>query len=342
MELTLGGGMSFELAFARYGLFWGVNFAFNQSDRAKPPNNINHSKTDTRSTSPSADPERIKHVRRLDPTSNDDAPPRMDSSSNIDDTNLRTIRMEPLISDPLILHQNNPLSLRNYRTRRSIPLVVSLAHVDHGESSYADSLLAANNIITPKMAGKLRYLEFFGRKVIREAEKKGTIVPYASPRCRVFEGTSGSTVISLALVARALGYEAELEECRINLIDTPGHFDFTTDVSTASRLCDGALVLFDVVEGVCNQTISVLRQVSNEQVFEVLSTPLVDTPEVYIAPKVQATFESNSQFERILTDFSPAGVNIHEGFSPLTALTLISWQQGAFTFPVKSGSYGDK
>ncbi|EFP90263.2 uncharacterized protein PGTG_16289 [Puccinia graminis f. sp. tritici CRL 75-36-700-3] len=60
MELTLGGGMSFELAFARYGLFWGVNFAFNQSDRAKPPNNINHSKTDTRSTSPSADPERPK------------------------------------------------------------------------------------------------------------------------------------------------------------------------------------------------------------------------------------------------------------------------------------------
>ncbi|KAA1115751.1 hypothetical protein PGTUg99_030292 [Puccinia graminis f. sp. tritici] len=46
--------------------------------------------------------------------------------------------------------------------------------------------------------------------VIREAEKKGTIVPYASPRCRVFEGTSGSTGISLALVARALGYEAEI------------------------------------------------------------------------------------------------------------------------------------
>ncbi|KAA1089424.1 hypothetical protein PGT21_017883 [Puccinia graminis f. sp. tritici] len=47
-------------------------------------------------------------------------------------------------------------------------------------------------------------------QIIREAEKKGTIVPYASPRCRVFEGTSGSTGISLALVARALGYEAEI------------------------------------------------------------------------------------------------------------------------------------
>merc|ERR1719210_3136494 len=62
----------------------------------------------------------------------------------------------------------------------------------------------------------------------------------------------------------------------VNLIDSPGHVDFTSEVSMAARLADGALIVVDVVEGVAAQTRAVLRQAWRDRVHTCLFLNKVD------------------------------------------------------------------
>ncbi len=68
-----------------------------------------------------------------------------------------------------------------------------------------------------------------------------------------------------AAEGNATAAAAAQEEYLINLVDSPGHIDFSSDVSTAARLCDGALILVDVLEGVCTQTHAVIYKALRER-----------------------------------------------------------------------------
>ncbi|KAM0756504.1 translation elongation factor 2 [Meredithblackwellia eburnea MCA 4105] len=177
------------------------------------------------------------------------------------------------------------------RNTRNLCIV---AHVDHGKSSFADSLLASNGIISSRLAGTIRYLDS------REDEQERGI-------------TMESSAVSLGWripVKQQDDAEPVLEEFRINLIDTPGHVDFSSEVSTASRLCDGALVLVDAVEGVCTQTITVLRQTHLSHLRPLLVINKVDRliTELKLSPS-----EAYHHLSRIIEDVNAVVGSFYAG-----------------------------
>ena len=182
--------------------------------------------------------------------------------------------------------QNNSENIRN---------ICVLAHVDHGKTSLVDSLISYNNIINPRLAGDLRYMDSR---------------PDEQERCITMKSSSIS-----------ITYESELfnDGYLINVIDSPGHVDFSSEIFSALKICDGAIIVIDVVEGVCSQTESVIKQAWDEKIKCVLVLNKIDRliSEVQLEP-LEAYLHLNNLLEKVnslMGSLIVRDINIKTGYN---------------------------
>jgi elongation factor 2 len=153
-----------------------------------------------------------------------------------------------------------------------------IAHVDHGKTTMSDSLLAASGIISPSVAGQALALDSMKLEQNRQMTIRGANV--------------------------TLYYEINGKEYVINMIDTPGHIDFTGRVTRALRAIDGVVVVSDSVEGIMTQTETVTRQALEERVRPVLYINKIDrlVKELRLDPPAMQKWLSNiiAEFNKLV------------------------------------------
>ncbi len=150
-----------------------------------------------------------------------------------------------------------------------------IAHVDHGKTTMTDSLLAGAGLLSPSLAGTALAMDY-----MEEEQKRQMTIKAANVSLLHEEG--GTSYV-------------------LNLIDTPGHVDFSGKVTRSLRAIDGAVVVVDSVEEVMVQTETVTRQALEERVRPVLYINKIDRliKELKLNPE-----QIQEKIGRIIKDFN--------------------------------------
>ena len=132
-----------------------------------------------------------------------------------------------------------------------------IAHVDHGKTTLVDALL---------MQGQ----------VFRADQQVGALLMDTNP----LERERGITIL-------AKNASVSYGGVRINIIDTPGHADFSGEVERVMNMADGCLLLVDAVDGPMPQTTYVLRQALQQNVTPMVVINKIDRPDARVAEVVE-------------------------------------------------------
>ena len=145
--------------------------------------------------------------------------------------------------------------------RNDLRNIAIIAHVDHGKTTLVDAMLKQSHIFRENQAVEVRMMD-----------------------SNALERERGITILSKTT---AVIYK----DCKINIVDTPGHADFGGEVERVMNMVDGVLLLVDAVDGPMPQTKFVLRKALQAGHRAIVVVNKVDRPQARANWVVNATFD---------------------------------------------------